>query len=252
MAIKVRINDEEVEVTPDQITMPEGYAMITPDSIPKGYFTQEALNKTISDRLERDREKTREKLLQDSDFKKTILSEYNIALDEEGKPKGLKPEFDTEEWKRNNVKQLTEPLQKQLEEKESKLNSFKKGLIRAEIMKSASNLFQEQYLTSFTGEDDPFIVKQFADSFDVDETGNVLLRDKEGGFAMDNQGNYFDPAKFFKSNETKFAPLMKDNRQRGAGLNPGGSGGTRFTEEQVKSMSDEDYAKHREDILKSM
>lgn len=249
MAIKITIDDKEYEVTADQLKMPDGYALITPDNVPKGYFTQEALNKTISERLERDREKTREKLQADPDFKKSILSEYNISLDDNGQPKGLKPDFDPEEWKRNKMKEITEPFETKLKHKDEQLKSFKKGLVRAEIMKSASNMFDEPYIKTFTGDDDPFIVKQFADQFDVDEKGNVLQRDRDGGFAVHNDGSNITPSKFFELNQDKFSGMLKDNRQRGSGLNAGGGNGKRFSEEQIAKMSDKEYADNREAIL---
>lgn len=248
--VKVTVNGEVVEVSPDDIQFEEGYALITPDNVPKGYFTQEALNKTISERLERDREKTKEKLLADTDFKKSILSEYNISLDEKGQPKGLKPDFDPEEWKKSKVKELTEPYEAKLSEKDKQLQSFKKGLVKAEIMKSASQLFQEQYVKSFTGSDDPFVVKQFADQFDVNEKGDVLMKDAEGGFYVDNDGTHLNPTKFFEKNKDKFGDLLKDTRQRGAGLNAGGSH-KRYSEDQIAKMSDSEYEKHREEILAS-
>lgn len=251
MAITATYNGEEIQLEPNDLKFEEGYGLITPDNVPKGYFTQEALNKTISERLERDREKTREKLQQDPDFKKSILSEYNISLDSNGKPKGLKPDFDPEEWKRNKVKEITEPYENKLSEKETQLSKFKKGLVRSEIMKSASNLFQEQYLKSFTGDDDPFVVKQFEDRFDVDDSGNVLMTDKEGGFHVHNDGSNVSPSKFFEMNQDKFGDLLKDNRQKGSNLNAGGQGNKRFTDEEISSMSDEEYEKNREAILGS-
>ncbi len=252
MAIKVKTDDGEIEVTPDQLQFEEGYALITPDNVPKGYFTQEALNQTISERLKRDREKQREQLLQDADFKKSVLSEFNISLDDKGQPKGLKPDFDPEEWKRTKVKELTEPYEVKLKDKDSQLNSMKQGLVRAEIMKTASTLFDEKFVKSFTGEDDPFVVKQFADQFDVDEKGNVLKKDPQGGFAVHNDGSNITPSKFFELNKDKFSGMLRDNRQRGANLNAGGNGSpTKFTEEQIKGMSDAEYEANREAILAS-
>ena len=251
MAIKVKTDDGEIEVTPDQLQFDEGYSLITPDNVPKGYFTQEALNKTISERLDRDREKQREKLAQDPDFKKSILSEYNISLDDKGQPKGLKPDFDPEEWKKSKVKELTEPYESKLKEKETQLQSMKQGLVRAEIMKTASNLFDEKFVKSFTGEDDPFVVKQFADQFDVDDSGNVYKKDPQGGFAVHNDGSNITPSKFFELNKDKFSGMLRDNRQRGANLNAGGNSQSKFTEDQIKNMTDSEYEANREAILAS-
>ena len=128
---------------------------------------------------------------------------------------------------------------------------MKQGLVRAEIMKTASNLFDEKFVKSFTGDDDPFVVKQFADQFDVDESGNVYKKDPQGGFAVHNDGSNITPSKFFELNKDKFSGMLRDNRQRGANLNAGGGSQQRFTEEQIKNMSDAEYEANREAILAS-
>lgn len=252
MAIKVKHNDEVIEVTADSLELPDGYGLITPDSVPKGYFTQEALDKTIQERLNRDREKAKDRFLNDDDFNKQILAKHNISLDKDGKPSGLKPDFDPEEWKKSKVKEITEPYEQKLQERDQKLNSFKKGLVKAELMKSASNLFQEQYLRSFTSDDDPFVVKQFADRFDVDDNGNVLQKDKDGGFYVNNDGSHVTPSKFFEMNKDSFGDMIRDNRQRGSGLNAGGAGKRKWTEEEVKKLTDKEFEENRKEILESL
>ena len=46
------IDGKEVELSPDQIKAKEdGYGVITPDNVPKGYFNEEAVNKIVKDNV---------------------------------------------------------------------------------------------------------------------------------------------------------------------------------------------------------
>ena len=248
--IKAKINDEIIELTPEQLQMPDGWGIVTPDKVPKGYFTQEALDSKIADITKTKVDKAKQELMADAEFKKNVLSEFNISLDESGKPKGLKPDFDPDQWKQEQAKRLTEPLQNQLAQTQEQLGKFKNGMVKAEILKAANGLLKKEYLQSFTGSDDPFVVKQFGEMFDVDETGTVAAKDPDGTWAIDGNAGRMTPERFFEVHRDKFTHLYEDKRQRGSGANPGGGGQT-FTEEQVAKMSDDEYAQHREAILKS-
>lgn len=251
--IKINVNGETVEVKPDDLQMPEGFGLITPDSVPEGYYTEEAVQKRIQDRLKNTAKNAREDALKDESVHKQILNEYNVSLDENGKVKGLKHDFDVDEWKKTKAKELTEPYEEKLSAKEKELNKFKNGLVRAEILKAASGKFKDEFVKSFTGSDDPFVVKQFGDVFDVDESGNVAMKDTDGTFAVTGDGSRITPDKYFENNKDKFKSMLKDNRQAGSGFKGGANGSPRtFSEEEISKMSDEEYAKHREDILKSI
>ena len=251
--IKVKTEDNEFEVNEDQLELPEGYALVTPDRVPDGYYTEEAVQKRIKDRLKNTASNTRSELESDESFHKQILSKYNISLGEDGKPKGLKPDFDPDEWKQKQAKELTKPYEEKLKQKDEQLSSFKQGLIRAELLKAANGKFKEDFVKSYTGNDDPFVVKQFSDLFDVDESGNVAMKDKDGTFAVTGEGNRITPDKFFTENADKFSNLMQDNRQKGSGFNGGANGGGKtFTKEQISKMSPDEYAKNREAILATL
>jgi hypothetical protein len=49
--IKVKIDDQEHEVKPESLQLPEGYALIEPGKVPKGFFNQDALNEIVSERV---------------------------------------------------------------------------------------------------------------------------------------------------------------------------------------------------------
>ncbi len=249
MKLKAKIGDEFVELSVDQLELPEGVSFVTPDNVPKGYFTQKAFDEKIAEITRTKLDKARDELRGDKDFHKSILSEYNISLGDDGKPKGLKPDFDPDEWKRQNAEKLTEPFKAKLSQAETQLGQFKSGLKKAEILKHANGLFKPEYTQSFTGTDDPFVVQKFADLFDIDDKGQVALKD-ETGFAVDGNGNRITPDRFFDSHRDKFASMLADQRQRGPNTGDGGTGtGKRFTKEEVAKMSDAEYEKHRDDIL---
>src|SRR5690625_2013706 len=250
MSIKAIIEGKEVELKPDELKLGEGFALITPDKVPEGYFTQDAVNTLVKDNVNRAKSKTRESLLEDESIHQQILGRYNVTLGEDGKPKGLKPDFDPEAWKKEQAKKLTDPYEQKLADTTAKLEQFKKGLVRAEILKSANGLFREEFTKSFTGSEDPFVVKQFADAFDVDDEGNVAQKDKDGTFAVSGDGSRITPQKFFEANKDKFASLLQDKRQGGSGFQSGGAGRS-FSAADVATMSDSEYEKHRSEILKA-
>lgn len=251
MKLKVKIGDDVHEVEPSALELPENTHLVTPDNVPKGYFTQAAFDQKIAEITRSKLDKARTELEGDTDFHKQILGKYNISLDDNGKPAGLKPDFDPEKWKAEHARKLTEPLEAEKARLAEQLGKFKNGLKRAELLKHANGLFKPEYVQSFTGTDDPFVVKQFGDAFDVDENGTVALKD-ETGFAVDGSGNRITPDKYFKMNSDKFAPLLADQRQRGPNVGGGAPGGSRFTEDQIKNMSQDEYEKNREAILSQL
>ena len=249
MKIKVKIGDDVHEIERDAIELPENTHLVTPDNVPKGYFTQAAFDTKIAEITRSKLDKARAELESDNDFHKQILGKYNVSLGDDGKPTGLKPDFDPEKWKSEQARKLTEPLEAKNNQLNEQLSQFKQGLKKAEILKHATGLFKPEYVQSFTGQDDPFIVKQFGDAFDVDDNGMVALKDSDGTFAVDNTGARITPDKYFKANTDKFANLLADQRQRGPGAGGGTPAGGRFTDEQIKNMSDKEYEANRDAIL---
>jgi hypothetical protein len=249
MKLKVKIGDDIHEVERDAIELPENIHFLTPDSVPKGYFTQAAFDQKIAEITRSKLDKARTELESDNEFHKQILGKYNINIGEDGKPTGLKSDFDPEKWKSEQARKLTEPLEQEKAKLSEQLERFKVGMKKAEILKHATGLFKPEYVQSFTGQDDPFVVKQFGDAFDIDENGMVALKDTDGTFAVDNTGGRITPDKYFKSNADKFATLLADQRQRGPGAGGGTPAGGRFTDEQIEKMSDKEYEANREAIL---
>jgi hypothetical protein len=253
MKLKVSIDGESHEVDQSEIELPDGVNFISKDNVPNGFFTQDALEQKIKDRVGRAKSNAEADLLSDEDHRQKVLSTYGINLDSSGQPKGIKTEEDFEDWKASQAKQLTQPFKEEIENLKQSNENLKSGSKKADILKATAGLFKEQYTKSFMGDDDAFVIQQFGDRFDVDpETGQTALLDGDG-FAVAGDGSRITPDKYFESNKDKFKELLIDKRQRGSGFQNGsdtpiGS----FSDEDMKNMSDEQYEEHREDILKSM
>jgi len=253
MKIKVNINGETHEVEQSDLSLPEGVSFISPDNVPEGYYTKDAMESKIQDRVGRAKRNAKSELLDDEDFQKQVLARKNILLDEDGKPKGLKPEVDVEQVKKQTAQQISSEWEEKLNKTQSELQNIKSGKKAGDILRAANGMFQEQYVKSFTGNDDPFVVNQFGKFFDVDENGNTALLDDSGeGFAIDGQGNHITPDKYFEKNKDKFSDLLQDKRQKGSGFQNGKKANGRMPEgDEIMKMSDEEWEKSREEIIKN-
>lgn len=250
--IKVTIDGTEYEVEQSDLTLPDNMVMFEDGNVPKGYFTQDAMEQKIQDRLSKAKRNSETELLNDESFLKKALSKKGVTLDKDGNPKGLKPEFDVEEWKQQKAKELTDPLKQELQEYKSKVDKLKMSKVQSDILKAANGMFQEQYIKSYTGSDDPFVVKQFSDLFDVDpETGETALKDTDGTFAIDGSGKRITPDKYFESNADKFSDLLQDKRQKGSKFQKGGGSKRGVTEGDIMKMSDAEWKEKREEIIKN-
>lgn len=249
--IKAKIDDKEIELSPDQLVLPDGYGLITPDNVPSGYFNQDAVNKIVKENVNKTEGKVKERLEADSDYHKSILSKYNVQLGDDGKPVGLKPTVDVDEVKRNVTREISSQYEEKLNKLNSELESRNKAVINSSILSAVNGQFKEDWTKSYDGSD-PLVVKQFSEKFTVDELGRAVLKDPEnGGIKYKGDGKAMTPQDYLLD-ESRFGDLFADKRQRSTGTNAGGGVGKKFTEEDIAKMSDDEYAKNREDILKSM
>lgn len=250
---KVKIDDKEHEVALDAIQLDEGQLIINKDNPPSGYFTQKALDEKIQQRLAKEPEKVKAALKEDKEFHKEVLSKFNISLDEEGNPKGLKPDFDPQDWIQKKSKEITKPLQDELDTFKTKYDRAKKARIEDAILANTKGLFKDEFTTpQDEGRVKPIVVNQFRDLFDETENGVIALKDADGHFAIDGTGQPITPDKYL-ANQEKFGDWMIDKRQRGTGFqNGGGGGGDSFTREQIKNMSPEEFSKNEEKINKGI
>lgn len=249
---KVKIGDDLHEVSIDDIQLEDGKQIIDPSNPPSGLFTQKALDEKIQQRLSKEPDKVKSRLKEDKEFHKEILSMHNISLDEEGNPKGLEPDFDPQKWIENKSKEITKPLKDELENFKTKYERAKKARIEDAILASTKGVFKEEFTTpKDEGRVKPIVVNQFRELFDENDNGVIALKDSEGHFAVDGNGQPITPSKYL-SNQDKFGDWMVDKRQRGTGFQNGANGSkTRFSEDQIAKMSDKEYEQHRDEIHKA-
>jgi len=250
--IKVKIGDDIHEVSIDQLELGDNQVLIDRNNPPKGFFTQKALDETVQQRLSKEQEKVRNNLRDDKKFHSEILGAYNISLDDNGNPKGLKPDFDPQDWIKNKSQEITKPLKEELENFKTKYDRAKRARIEDAILASTKGLFQDQFTKSIDdGKVKPIVVNQFRDLFDEDDNGQIVLKDADGNYAIDGSGNRITPDKYLTNSE-KFGDWMIDKRQRGSGFQNGASGsGQRFTQDQIAKMSESEYERNREAIQKA-
>lgn len=212
-----QIDGKEVELKASDLTPKEGYAIITPDNVPDGYFSESAFQAKIKDRVDRAKEDTRTALTNDSDFHKNVLNKYGIQLAEDGKPKGIKTAEDVEQMKRDVAEQIKADYQSQLEAKDAKLNSLLGKGKKSSIIEGANKIgIDGKYLEPLVEGGSPYLVREVEDQFEWnDEIGDYALKDKDGTFAVDGNG-FVTTQKFFEKNQDKFKHMLKDQRQRGS------------------------------------
>lgn len=249
--MKVTIDGTEHEISESDLSLDDGYALITPDNVPKGYFNQEAVNKIVKENVNKTQDRLKSDLSEDEAFHKQILSKYNVQLGDDGKPKGLKPTVDIDEVKQNVTKDLSEKFDKELNSLKQELESRNKSVIKNSIMSTVKGKYQDS-LVEAKGDKDPLIITHLMDDFTVDENGNAVVKDNEnGGIKYKGDGKPLTADEYLLD-EDSFGHFFADNRQRSTKTNPGGGSGRKYSEEEVKAMTDAEYEANRADILSSM
>lgn len=224
---KVTIGDEthEVEASNIQATG-EGYGVLTPDSVPDGFYTENALQQKIKERVKNTADNARQEALEDESFHRKVLNKYNIALDSDGKPQGLEPTVDVDAAKKAAAESVKEEYEEKMEGLQKELNQFKQKGLRSSIVDSAAKLgIDGQYLEPLVEGGSPYLVKELQDNFAYNEDiGDYAKLDTDGTFEVDGEG-VVTVDKFFEKNKERFKPMLKDNRQRGANYQGPGKGG---------------------------
>jgi len=222
--MKVELDGKEHEIEPSQLKLDEGFALITPDKVPDGYFTQEALENKIQTRLSKAEENVKSKLSDDNSFHRQVLDKYGVQLGEDGKPKGLKPTVDVDEVKHNVAERLKGEYEEKINKLQSTVDSFKNKGKHSAIVEGANKIgIDGKWLEPLVEGGSPYIIKELEGNFEWnDEIGDYALKEKDGTFAVDGSG-FIPASKYFEKNQDKFKHLMKDNRQRGSNFNGQGN-----------------------------
>ncbi len=218
------IDGKEVELKAEDLTPKEGYAIITPDRVPDGFYRKEAMESKIQERIKKAKENAESDLLEDEGFNKRVLNKYGIQLSEDGKPKGIKTTEDVEQIKKEVAQQIEADWKSKLEQKDQKLNSLLGKGKKSAIIEGASKIGVDgKYLEPLVEGGSPYLVREVEDQFEWnDEIGDYALKDKDGTFAVDGDG-FVTTDKFFQKNQDKFKHMLKDQRQRGSNFNGQGT-----------------------------
>lgn len=225
MKIKVTIDGETHEVSTDDLSLPEGVSLVTPDNIPDGLFTKEAMENKIKDRLSNATKNKEKELLEDEKFHKRVFSKYNVTL-ENGEPKGINDDVDVDSIKKQVAENVKQEYESQLDEYKQKLNKFTNKGLRSSIVEGANTInIDGQYLQPLVEGGDPYLVKELEDKFSYnEEIDDYAQLDPNGeGFLVDGNG-FVTTEKFFKKNEERFKHMQKDNRQKGSNFGMAGNG----------------------------
>ena len=222
--MKVTIDGKQHEIEPSQLELDEGFALITPDKVPDGYFTQKALESKIQTRLSKAEENAKEKLADDTSFHNKILDKYGVQLDGDGNPKGLKPTVDIDEVKQNVAERVKKEYEDKIGKLQSTVDNFKTKGLTSSIVDGANKIgIDGKYLEPLVEGGSPYLVKELSDKFDWNpEIGEYALKEADGTFAVDGNG-FVTTNKFFEQNQEKFKHMLKDNRQRGSNFSGQGN-----------------------------
>jgi hypothetical protein len=224
--LKATIDGKTVELKPDQIEMPQGYALITPDSVPSGYLKQEAVDRIVSDRVTRAKTTALSEAIENQDFHSQVLAKYNITL-ENGKPKGVET-ANIDELKKQITLQTRAEVESEYKPKVAENRTLKGRVLRSELESAALKLGVKPDLL-------PLISRSYSEEFGIDKDGSVYLKDGNG-FKIDGSGQYVTPEKWLAENKNKgaFPSFFNDAPQRG-GSGAGQANGTSYTGNQKKS-----------------
>lgn len=223
----VNIDGKEHEVSVENLKpTKEGYAIITPDSVPDGYFTQEAFETKIKGRLSKAEENAKEKLLEDKSFHKNLFNQYGVQIGDDGKPVGLKPTVDVDDIKRTVAESVKGEYEEKIGKLRSTLDNFKSKGKTSAILDGANSIgIDGKYMQPLYEGGSPYLVKELESLFDYnEEIGDYALLDKDGTFAVDGSG-FITSKKFFEKNKDRYKDMLKDQRQRGSNYAGAGNGG---------------------------
>lgn len=254
--LQVKMDGETHEVQLSDVQLPENHDLVTPDNAnSKGYFTQAQLNAKAKEINKEKVSKAKKDLMDDEEFLQEAANrKWGISFDQEGQPQGLKPEVDVDEVRRKAVENVKSDYESKIEDVSSKASTYKERLIEQSILSATKGQWKEPYTKpQDDGRVKPMVVNQYKDMWDIDERGNVALKDSEGeGFAVGPKGQHITPDEYL-TNRDKFGDYMVDNRQKGSGFQQGGreNGKPVFTQKQIAEMSDAEYEKNREEIKKA-
>jgi len=231
MSITVLHENKEIQVSPDSLKLPEGYALITPDNVPSGYLKQEAVDRIVGDRVISAKQKAVNEFIEDSSKHETILSKYGVTV-KDGKAFGVES-ANLDELKRDITLKVRAEVENEFKPARGENKLLRERVIMTELKNSVLKTGVKPDLADLA-------MKSFKDDFGIDKDGNVLVRDNNG-FKVDGAGNYVTAESYFldKKKSDSFKSLFDVSAQRGVGAgNSGQSGNSAITKADLKTVID--------------
>jgi hypothetical protein len=223
------IDGKEVQLAPDQLKLPDGYALITPDKLPDGYLKQSVAESLIAERANQAKASAIKDAHNDETVTNAVLSKFGIVL-KDGKPEGV-PTADLEAVKTKIHAEIKSQLDAESRPIRKENATLREALKMREIEKVAISAGMKEALV-------PMFAKTYSDQFGLDDKANVLLKDGDS-FKLDPAtGSHVTPTAFIDSlrKDAKFQDFFTNRQQTGAPFN----GATKPTGWKKEDLTDID------------
>ena len=220
-------DNKEIQVEPTAIKLPDGYALVTPDSIPTGFLKQEAVDKIVGERVIHAKQKAVNDFIEDTSKHEAILSKYNIAI-KDGKPVGV-DSANIDELKRDITLKVRNELESEYKPSRTENRILKERVVMTELKNAAIKSGVKSDLADLA-------MKSFKDDFGIDTNGNVLVKDGQG-FKVDASGNFVTAESYFleKRKSDAYKSLFDTSAQSGVGAGKPGATSPNFSNVKAKS-----------------
>lgn len=212
MAKKVKVQHAGQEI---EVELPDDF--LTPDEA-RGRFTQEHLDRVITDRLARFGRSMRKELLADEEFRTEALAAWqiNVNPDDKKKGNGTPPEEAIQNALKEFERTRLAPLEKEKATLASELESMREHQLHSDILSGATGIgFKKPYLKPLPGSQTPAVVAMVKAAFGYDP-------ERKAWFAKSADGKSFaismkpDPAAGhpYKGVQEFFTELANDPEYR--------------------------------------
>lgn len=233
----VVIDGEEYEVSTDQIQ--EDAQVIGPDEEPDGYVSEDVAEA----RRKRAEKAAKEGMVSIEDAVENPQV-VDRVLDEHG-GKDIDPDSVKQEVREKEVEPLKDRLQKR-----------NQATINQALINAARDVgVKDEFLRG----DTPYVLHEFGDQLEFDEDrGKVVALDEEGNLMAGEEG-VAGPKDLLKKKQGRdtYSHLFQESEpQKSGGSNDpgsdnGGGSNKEWTRSEIESLSAEEYAENRDEILQA-
>jgi hypothetical protein len=231
--LTVTIEGKDVQVSPDAIKAPDGWAIVSPDSEPPaGLVRQSAMDAIIKERVHRAKQSTLKEAVDLDEVQTAVLTKHGITL-QDGKPVGLGG-ADVNEIKRTIHKELKSEFDKEAGRIKKENESYRNATITAEIRNAATASGVKKGLVDL-------VAQSFMSEFTVGDNFIVGVKDADG-LKLGTDGKPITPSSFFESmkKDPNRVDLFDMTAQKGGygGQNPNNPSSANIKRADLKTPTD--------------